>query len=54
MSSGHLYDTIGATYTVTRRTEPRIASKLWAALGDARTVLNVGRAPAPTSLPTVT
>ena len=37
-----LYDTIGTTYTVTRRTEPRIAAQVWAALGDARTVLNVG------------
>jgi SAM-dependent methyltransferase len=42
MSSAQLYDTIGATYTVTRRTEPRIAARTWAALGDARTVLNVG------------
>ena len=42
MSSAPLYDTIGATYTVTRRTEPRIAAQIWAALGDARTVLNVG------------
>ena len=42
MASGQLYDTIGATYTVTRRTDPRIAAQLWAALGDARTVLNVG------------
>src|ERR1700733_2905861 len=42
MSSGRLYDTIGATYTVTRRTEPRIAAQVWAALGDARSVLNVG------------
>ena len=42
MSSGQLYDTIGATYTVTRRTEPRIAARVSAALGDARTVLNVG------------
>jgi SAM-dependent methyltransferase len=42
MSSAQLYDTIGATYTVTRRTEPRIAAAVWAALGDARTVLNVG------------
>ena len=42
MPSAHLYDTIGATYTVTRRTEPRIAARVWAALGDARTVLNVG------------
>ena len=42
MSSAPLYDTIGSTYTVTRRTEPRIAARVWAALGDARTVLNVG------------
>ena len=42
MSSAQLYDTIGASYTVTRRTEPRIASQIWAALGGARTVLNVG------------
>jgi SAM-dependent methyltransferase len=42
MSGVQLYDTIGATYTVTRRTEPRIAAQVWAALGDARTVLNVG------------
>src|SRR5258707_15624059 len=40
--SAQLYDTIGATYTVTRRTEPRIAARVWAGLGDARTVLNVG------------
>jgi SAM-dependent methyltransferase len=42
MASAQLYDTIGATYTRTRRTEPRIAAQVWAALGDARTVLNVG------------
>ena len=42
MSSAQLYDTIGATYTVTRRTEPRIAARVLDALGDARTVLNVG------------
>ncbi len=42
MCSAQLYDTIGATYSVTRRTEPRIAAQVWAALGDARTVLNVG------------
>jgi SAM-dependent methyltransferase len=42
MSGAHLYDTIGSAYTVTRRTEPRIAAQVWAALGDARTVLNVG------------
>jgi len=42
MPGAPLYDTIGAAYTVTRRTEPRIAAQVWAALGDARTVLNVG------------
>jgi SAM-dependent methyltransferase len=42
MSRVQLYDTIGTTYTATRRTEPRIAEQVWAALGDARTVLNVG------------
>src|SRR5258708_21086958 len=42
MSSAQLYDTIGANYTVTRRTEPRIAARIWAALGHARTILNVG------------
>jgi len=42
MNSPQLYDTIGATYTVTRRTDPRIAERIWAALGDARTVVNVG------------
>jgi hypothetical protein len=42
MSSGQLYDSIGATYTVTRCTEPRIAAQVWAALGDAQKVLNVG------------
>jgi SAM-dependent methyltransferase len=42
MPNARLYDAIGATYTTTRRTEPRIAAQLWAALGDARTVLNIG------------
>ena len=42
MPGEQLYDSIGTTYTVTRRTEPRIAARVWAALGDARTVLNVG------------
>jgi SAM-dependent methyltransferase len=37
-----LYDTIGRSYTATRCTEPRIAARIWAALGDAQTVLNVG------------
>ncbi len=42
MSRPQLYDTIGATYAATRQTEPRIAAQVWAALGDAQTVLNVG------------
>ena len=42
MSGAQLYDAIGAAYTVTRRTEPRIAEQIRTALGDARTVLNVG------------
>jgi hypothetical protein len=42
MSSAPLYDRIGGTYTATRRTEPRIAAQVWATLGDAETVLNVG------------
>jgi SAM-dependent methyltransferase len=42
MPSGYLYDTIGVTYAATRRTDPRIAAQIWAALGDAQTVLNVG------------
>jgi SAM-dependent methyltransferase len=37
-----LYDRIGRTYTNTRRADPRIAAAILDALGDARTVLNVG------------
>ncbi|MEU6706872.1 MerR family transcriptional regulator [Streptomyces wuyuanensis] len=37
-----LYETIGSAYPATRRTEPRIAARIRDALGDARTVLNVG------------
>lgn len=36
------YDAIGATYATTRREDPRIAALIHAALGDARTVVNVG------------
>jgi SAM-dependent methyltransferase len=36
------YDAIGRTYSATRATDPRIAAHIWAALGDARTVVNVG------------
>ncbi len=37
-----IYDTLGVGYTRTRRTDPRLAAEIHAALGDARTVLNVG------------
>jgi len=37
-----VYDSIGRSYTATRQTEPRIGARIWAALGDARTVVNVG------------
>jgi SAM-dependent methyltransferase len=36
------YDSIGRTYTATRQSDPRIAARIWAALGDARTIVNVG------------
>jgi SAM-dependent methyltransferase len=37
-----LYDRIGAGYGRIRRTDPRIADRIWAALGEAETVVNVG------------
>jgi hypothetical protein len=42
--SGHHvdYEKHGRTYAVHRRPDPRIAARIHAALGDARTVLNVG------------
>lgn len=36
------YETIGTGYARRRQTEPRIAARIEAGLGDARTVLNVG------------
>jgi SAM-dependent methyltransferase len=36
------YDRIGVSYASTRRADPRIAAAIHDALGDARTVLNVG------------
>ncbi|WUD78292.1 class I SAM-dependent methyltransferase [Streptomyces sp. NBC_00510] len=36
------YDHIGATYSHTRRPDPRIAAQIHEALGDAATVINVG------------
>lgn len=36
------YDTIGRAYSVSRRADPRIAQRVVAALGGARSVVNVG------------
>jgi SAM-dependent methyltransferase len=38
----HLYDRIGQGYTAVRREDPAIAAAIHAALGDARTIVNVG------------
>ncbi len=40
--AGALYDQIGDAYAGQRRTDSRIAVRIWRALGDAKTVLNVG------------
>lgn len=42
MASDAVYDRIGRSYSTGRKTDPRIASQLWAGLGDAARVLNVG------------
>jgi SAM-dependent methyltransferase len=39
---GLLYDSIGKGYTSVRQEDPRILARIRAALGDARTVVNVG------------
>jgi ubiquinone/menaquinone biosynthesis C-methylase UbiE len=36
------YDRVGLTYSDFRRADPRIEARVWAALGDARSVVNVG------------
>lgn len=36
------YDTIGRQYSSTRREDPRLRERIHAALGDSRTVVNVG------------
>jgi SAM-dependent methyltransferase len=41
-TAARLYDRIGRSYAATRGEDPRIAAAIWGALGDARTVLNVG------------
>jgi SAM-dependent methyltransferase len=40
--SSRLYDRIGRSYATTRQTDPRIAALIDEALGDARSVVNVG------------
>jgi len=40
--TGAAYDQLGRGYSQVRRPDPRIAAQIDAALGDARTVLNVG------------
>jgi SAM-dependent methyltransferase len=42
MPAGTRYDTIGRDYAKGRRSDPRIAAQLAAALGDSQSVLNVG------------
>lgn len=42
MADGALYDRIGTGYATARTEDPRIARRIRAALGDARSVLNVG------------
>lgn len=39
---GQRYEAFGEGYARTRQTEPRIAAHLWRALGDAKSVVNVG------------
>ncbi|MGE3076531.1 MAG: class I SAM-dependent methyltransferase [Dehalococcoidia bacterium] len=40
--SAPIYDSIGATYARTRQPDPRIRDRIWAAIGDAKSVVNVG------------
>jgi len=54
MLGARLYDAIGGAYPATRGTEPRIAERIWDALGNAQTVLNVGPALALTNPLTAT
>jgi SAM-dependent methyltransferase len=42
VGSGTLYDDIGRGYATVRVEDPRLARPIWDALGDARTVVNVG------------
>jgi hypothetical protein len=46
------YNRMGLNYTDFRRPEPRIEAAIWGALGEARSVVNVGAGQAPMSPPT--
>jgi SAM-dependent methyltransferase len=39
---GALYDRIGVGYAAIRKPDPRLAARIWRALGDARRIVNVG------------
>jgi SAM-dependent methyltransferase len=39
---GAVYDKIGVGYTIVRRPDPRIDTRIWVALGDASRIVNVG------------
>jgi hypothetical protein len=47
------YDRIGAGYSKVRRPDPRLAALITQALGDARTVLNVGAGAASSTFATL-
>jgi SAM-dependent methyltransferase len=40
--SAPAYDRIGVSYSDVRRADPRIEAAIWQALGDARSILNIG------------
>jgi ubiquinone/menaquinone biosynthesis C-methylase UbiE len=42
MSNAPAYDRVGLNYAEHRRADPRIAERIWAALGEASSVVNVG------------
>jgi SAM-dependent methyltransferase len=42
MPSDAVYDEIGRSYAATRRSDPRVEAAIWAALGGAGSVVNVG------------
>lgn len=53
MSRRAAYDEIGPGYAAFRKPDPRIARMIDAALGNARTILDVGPGPDPMNRPIV-